>query len=91
VASVVIPALIGWLIPSIASFINSTRQRKSMRKTMQEIIVLQKNQMRYDSTLFTKRLSEIQDEIIRALTSGKISETQYDILNGKIDSLRNQK
>jgi YVTN family beta-propeller protein len=91
VASVVIPALIGWLIPSIASFINSTRQRKSMRKTMQEIIVLQKNQMRYDSTLFTKRLSEIQDEIIGALTSGKISETQYDILNGKIDSLRNQK
>jgi hypothetical protein len=62
-----------------------------MRKAMQEIIVLQKNQMRYDSTLFTKRLSEIQDEIIGALTSGKISETQYDILNGKIDSLRNQK
>lgn len=30
VASVVIPALIGWLIPSMAGFINGRRRRSSM-------------------------------------------------------------
>ena len=81
VASVIIPAVIGWLIPSIASFINGKRQRRSMRKTMQDIILLQNDEPSYDDETFAEKLSQIRGEIIRKLTTGKISESQYDILN----------
>ena len=91
VASVIIPAVIGWLIPSIASFINGKLQRRSMRKSMQEIKALQKKEKLYDNETYTRKLLRVQDEIIRKLTTGKISESQYEILNSKIGSLKNEK
>jgi 40-residue YVTN family beta-propeller repeat len=84
VASVVIPAVIGWLVPSIASFINGFRQRRSMKKTMDAIIALQKNEKDYDKEIYTRKLLKIQNDIITKLTSGKISESHYEILNSKI-------
>jgi YVTN family beta-propeller protein len=87
IASVVIPAMIGWLFPTIATFINNKLQRKSMRQIMHKIILMQKDKDQYDNTTYIKKLEEIQDEIIRKLTSGKISESQYEILNSKISNL----
>jgi len=73
--SIMVPAVAGWSIPAIAGYFNTVRQRKVLRKIMREIVHVNNNVR--DDEQKRKFLENIRIE-------GKISESQYDILNNKI-------
>ncbi|HLN34289.1 MAG TPA: hypothetical protein VK250_03310 [Nitrososphaeraceae archaeon] len=54
-----------------------------------KILKIQNTQ--YDYENFRRDLSVIQKDVITKLTVEKISDSQYEILNTKIDNLPNEK
>jgi YVTN family beta-propeller protein len=80
--SIMVPAIAGWSIPAIAGYVNSVRQRKVLRTVMGQIMEI--NNRIHEQKQRRRALEDIQVEIVKKLTEGKISETQYDILNNKI-------
>jgi YVTN family beta-propeller protein len=81
--SVIIPAIAGWSIPAIAGWLNGKRQRKHLREYMTRIEVNKKSNSP-DTVEYLRRLEEIKTDIVKALSKGNISESQYEILNNKI-------
>ena len=86
--SIMVPAIVGWSIPAIAGYFNTIRQRKVLRKIMGEIIDANNNVGNIEQK--RKRLRNIQIEIVKKLTDGKISESQYGILNDNISEYFSQ-
>jgi YVTN family beta-propeller protein len=80
--SIMVPAIAGWSIPAIAGYVNTVRQRKVLRKIMGDIIRV--NNSSSDDEEKRRLFGEIQIEFEKKLTEGKISESQYDILNNKV-------
>lgn len=78
--SVIIPALAAWSIPAIAGYFNRRRHRKYMRKYMAEIIQIHDMHQKE----YLKILEDKRNEIGKILTEGKITESQYEILNERI-------
>jgi len=80
---IVITAIVGWFIPSIARWINAKRQGKYVGKFMTAIIEAY-NLSPHDKSALNTRLQEIKNDIARTYAKGKISETHYKILNDKL-------
>ena len=80
--SIMVPAIVGWSIPAIAGYVNTVRQRKVLRKIMGDIIHVNNNVI--DDIEKRKLLEQIRIEFEKKLTEGKISESQYEILNNKV-------
>jgi YVTN family beta-propeller protein len=75
-------AIAAWLIPSIAGWINGWIQRQNLRRYLDEIIKIRttyQNDSNYPFKLEKKKI-----EIANYLTEGKISESQYTLLDKKI-------
>jgi YVTN family beta-propeller protein len=87
--SVIIPAIASWSIPAIAGWLNAKRQRKRLREYMTRIYEVI-NIRTQDIATSSEQLKEIKTDIEKALASGNISESQYDILNRKISEHSNQ-
>jgi YVTN family beta-propeller protein len=84
--SIIIPALVGWSIPAIAGWVNGKRQRRHLREYMTRIykVTNNNNDNPQNTVEYLRRLREIQSDIEKALATGNISESQYEILNSKI-------
>ena len=83
--TVMIPAIIGWLIPSILESVNNYRQRRVMKGYISQIMsyenkIRQGNEVKQNIS----ELEKIRLDIMSKLAEGKISESQYEILDGKI-------
>jgi YVTN family beta-propeller protein len=80
----VIPAtIVGWSIPAIAGWMNGRRQRRHLKRLLKriddnDIIRTQ------DSVKYSTQLEEIRKDIQNALSTGKIDESQFNILKDKI-------
>lgn len=64
-----IPAIVGWSIPPIFSYVNTVRQRKVLRKIMGDIIRV--NNRVNDDKQKRKLLEHIQIEFEKKLTEGQ--------------------
>jgi hypothetical protein len=86
---IVVAAIIGWFVPSIAGWFNAKRQRSYLGRNMTAIddVFRTSNQDKGD---YLKRLEEIRKNIEQSFTKGKISESQYEILNNKISDHENK-
>jgi YVTN family beta-propeller protein len=80
--SILVPAVVAWSIPAIVGYFNSLKQRKALRSIMEKIMQIN-NDIREEKQR-RSALEDIKSDIIKKLTQGKISETQYDIINNKI-------
>ena len=85
-----IPAIIGWFVPSIAGWVNGWRQRRNLGRFITELSVINKKFQDKDrdkdenieniKAKYLNILDSLQGTIQNALTKGKISESQYQIL-----------
>jgi YVTN family beta-propeller protein len=92
--TVMIPAILGWFVPAIAAWFNGIRQRRNLRKYVNDISVINnefKDKIKEgDNKLeYLKKLESLQTEIKNALTRWKISESQYQILLNAISNDQN--
>ena len=83
--TVMVPAIIGWFVPSIAGWINGWRQRRNLEKFVAELSKINNDFKDKDKDVsikakYLERLEKLQDNTKKALTSWKISESQYQIL-----------
>ena len=78
-------AMIPAILPTIIDSLNTYRQRKVMKKYIIQIMKFA-NKIRQGDEIKQNivELEKIRSEIIRKLEQGKISESQYDILDAKI-------
>ena len=86
--SIMVPAVAGWSIPAITAYINGVRQRKVLRCCMGKIIQIHED-TEIDKDKHRSLLDKARIDIVEKLTQGKISESQYDILNNKISDYVN--
>jgi YVTN family beta-propeller protein len=92
--TVMVPAIIGWFVPSIAGWINGWRQRRNLEKFVYDLSMINddfKDKDKKDASIkakYLERLEELQDDIKGALTGWKISESQYQILVNTISYYR---
>jgi YVTN family beta-propeller protein len=91
--TVMIPAIIGWFVPSIAGWVNGWRQRKNLENFVNELSRINNEFKDKDKDAIIKaeylgRLETFQVDIKKALTGWKISETQYGILVDTISFYR---
>jgi YVTN family beta-propeller protein len=92
--TVMVPAIIGWFIPSIAGWINGWRQRRNLETFVSKLSIINndfKNKDRNTASVkaeYIERLEKLQDDVKKALTGWKISESQYQILVDTISFYR---
>jgi YVTN family beta-propeller protein len=91
-------AIATWFIPAIAGWINGWRQRQNLRRYMKDIIkmhTIYHSLYHLEDSKYTDELEKKRNEISKILTEGKISESQYTILDKKIsdyeEEIRNNK
>lgn len=86
----VISAVMGWSIPSIASWINETKRR---RHFLEFITMIDKtyDKLGKDENQFSGYLDTVKRDLEYALGRGKISESQYNLLINKITKYYNGK
>lgn len=84
IITIVISAIIGWSIPSIASYISS---RKHRRNFLEYITTIDNHYDTEKDNIYALKdwLTTFEREMQYALGNGKISESQYDLLKKKID------
>jgi hypothetical protein len=82
--TIVISTIVGWSIPSIASYISSRKRRKHFLVYITEIDKEYDTQKDNRNTL-KEWLSKFERKMQYALGNGEISESQYDLLKKKID------
>ncbi|MGC2573991.1 MAG: hypothetical protein WA364_20945, partial [Candidatus Nitrosopolaris sp.] len=75
-------AIASRLIPYIVGWINSWRQRQNLRGYMNDIIKM--HDVYQKDSKYSDELEKKRNEIAKILTEGKISESQYTILDKKI-------
>jgi YVTN family beta-propeller protein len=83
--AVMIPTIIGWFVPSIAGWINGWRQRRNLGSFITKLAELNekfqdRKQDDNSKSKFLENLERLQSKMQNALTRGKISESQYQIL-----------
>jgi len=86
--SAIIPSILSGAAPSIAGWYNRRKQRKYFRLVLDEV----------QSIIDSDESSDHRNELLRYIESktttwlsqGKLNEAQYEILNSKISSYRNQ-
>lgn len=86
--SVIIPAVASWSIPAILGWLSRRSQRQNFSQCMAAIIRIHDNYL-HDNR-YLKQLEEKRNEIADILTNGKITESQYGILNEKISYYENE-
>jgi hypothetical protein len=94
----IVGAIIVWMIPTIAGWINNWRQRQNLRRHMKDIIkmhTIHHSLYHMEDSKYSDELEKKRNEIAKILTQGKISELQYTILDKKIsdyeDEIRHNK
>jgi hypothetical protein len=80
---IVMTAVIGWFVPSIARWFNRNRQRGYLSRYMAAIDSVH-DTSHQSKEEYLKRLDGIRKTVQESFTKGKISESQYEILNNKI-------
>lgn len=88
IVTILVPTIIGWSLPAAISYINSRRQRKVLGIFMGKIAQIDKS-TNDDKQRRNELLKDARSEITGKLAEGKISESQYEILNDKISDLLN--
>jgi hypothetical protein len=83
--SIIIPFTAGWSIPAIARWFSQNKQRKYMSMYMKKITSAQDISYQDRKDCFN-HFEDIRKEIINILTQGKITESQYEILNNQISA-----
>jgi len=83
--TVMIPAIIGWFVPAIAGWVNGIRQRRNLGRFITTLADINKEFQDNDKdknikVRYLKNLESLQSKMQNALTRGKISESQYQIL-----------
>jgi YVTN family beta-propeller protein len=71
---IIVTAIVGWLIPSIVGWINKARQKNSIVTFMENI----------NNADNIHSLEELRKKVSEQYAKGKISESNYDILNNRI-------
>jgi hypothetical protein len=86
----VISAIIGWSIPSIASWINETKRR---RHFLHFIVTIDRenDKLNKDENQFRRYLDTVKKDLQYALGRGEITESQYDLLKSKITDYYGEK
>lgn len=87
--SIVVTAIIGWFVPGIASWINSKRQGKYLDEYMTYIFEAY-DKLRDNKDKYLQRLETIKRQVAEKFAKGKLSESQYEILNDKISDYENE-
>ncbi len=80
-----ISIIIGMVLPAIFISLNSHRQRNVMKRYINQIMKSENNiEQGNEIKQNISELESIRLDIMKELAEGKISETQYEILDGKI-------
>ena len=74
---IVITAIVGWLIPSIISFINNLRQRPLLINYVKLM----------NKATNKSALAQLRKEIIDIYAKGKLSESNFNLLNDRLGEL----
>jgi hypothetical protein len=78
-----VTAIIGWFIPGIARSINAKRQGKYVDEYMTGIFEAY-DKLHNSKDKYLRRLETIKRQVAEKFAKGKLSESQYEILNDKI-------
>jgi YVTN family beta-propeller protein len=82
--TIVLTAIIGWFVPGIARWITAKRQGKFVNMYMTEIFEAY-DKLSNSKDKYFQRLEAIRRQVAERFAKGKLSESQYGILNDKID------